>query len=71
MLTAAFALARSKGLETLMLGLSDTTAERLALHRKLKPLVYRSILYLVHWPDEPVKLPDVENRDIYVETATL
>ena len=71
LLRAAFQLARSKGLEQVMLGLSDTCVERLALRRKLKPWVYGSILYSVHWPDETVELPDVSRRDIYVETATL
>jgi len=71
LLKAAFKLARKKGLEQLMLGLSDASVERLALRHNLKPLVYRSILYVVHWPDECVELPDVSHRDVYVETATL
>ncbi len=63
--------ARERGLDHVMLGLSDAHPACRALTRRLRVLRYRSILYLVHWDDERVSLPDLTRRLVHVETAAI
>lgn len=68
---AALARARSRGLEQLLLGLADVHPARGMLMRHLRAMRYRSQLYLVHWEEDAIALPDTQRRLVHVETATL
>ena len=68
---AALVAARERGLDHLLMGLAPTHFARDALARRFRALVYRSALYLVHWPEDRVSLPDFTQRPLHVETATL
>lgn len=71
LINAAITVSRRRGFTTVMLGLSDQRWEAFQLNNRLRPLTYKSILYLVHWPEDSIELPDSTERDVHVETATL
>jgi hypothetical protein len=68
---AALGQARRRGLEQLLLGLPPDHPAVPALARHFRPLRYRSMLYLVHWHEERVRLPDPDLGPMHPETALL
>lgn len=71
LLVAGLREAACRGLEYLTLGLSERHPLTKVALARFRPRVYRSRVYLVHWPDGAKAVQEVDSRPIHLEAAIL
>ena len=71
LLAAVAQVAAGHGLELLSLGLSTRSPLLQAIRRTRRVQEYRSVVYLVRWPDLDTATPRLDERVMHLEAATL
>ena len=71
LLRGLLAKAAARGLDQLLLGLITGHPWLALVQRQFRHLKYPSLLYLVHWPEQPPALEALDGRPLHLELAVL